>query len=78
MLLGKLIWINLVNESNSEHDEQDEPEQEIKLFQNALDFSNVKLRDCMVPRTEIVAFDEICFNRGTEVRNSLRRDYLRY
>ncbi|MCK5463615.1 MAG: HlyC/CorC family transporter [Bacteroidales bacterium] len=55
---GKIDLDNLVNEGNSEHDEQDEPEQEIKLFQNALDFSNVKLRDCMVPRTEIVAFDE--------------------
>ncbi len=55
---GKIDLDNLVNESNAEHDQQDEPEQEIKLFQNALDFSNVKLRDCMVPRTEIVAFDE--------------------
>jgi CBS domain containing-hemolysin-like protein len=55
---GKIDLDNLVNESNTEHDEQDEPEQEIKLFQNALDFSNVKLRDCMVPRTEIIAFDE--------------------
>jgi CBS domain containing-hemolysin-like protein len=57
-VFGKIDLDNLVNESNAEHDQQDEPEQEIKLFQNALDFSNVKLRDCMVPRTEIVAFDE--------------------
>jgi CBS domain containing-hemolysin-like protein len=32
-------------------------ENEVKIFQNALDFSNVKLRDCYVPRTEIVALD---------------------
>ncbi len=57
-VFGKIDLDNLVSESNAEHDQQDEPEQEIKLFQNALDFSNVKLRDCMVPRTEIVAFDE--------------------
>ena len=38
---GKIDLDNLVNEGNSEHGEQDEPEQEIKLFQNALDFSNV-------------------------------------
>ncbi|MDA3879470.1 MAG: hemolysin family protein [Prolixibacteraceae bacterium] len=31
---------------------------EIKLFKNALDFSNVKVRDCMVPRTEIESVEE--------------------
>jgi len=55
---GKIDLDNLVSESHAKLDQQVDPEQEIKLFQNALDFSNVKLRDCMVPRTEIVAFDE--------------------
>ena len=32
-------------------------ENEVKLFKNALDFSNVKIRDCMVPRTEIEAVE---------------------
>jgi CBS domain containing-hemolysin-like protein len=30
---------------------------EIELFKNALDFSKVKIRDCMVPRTEIEAIE---------------------
>lgn len=30
---------------------------EVKIFRNALDFSSVKLRDCMVPRTDIIALN---------------------
>jgi CBS domain containing-hemolysin-like protein len=32
--------------------------QEIQMVQNALDFTNIKLRACMVPRTEIIAVEE--------------------
>lgn len=38
-------------------DEHAEVENEVKIFHNALDFSTIHLRDCMVPRNEIVAVD---------------------
>ncbi len=38
-------------------EEKAEVESEVKIFHNALDFSKIHLRDCMVPRNEIVAVD---------------------
>ena len=38
-------------------DENKSVEREVKIFENALDFSDTRLRDCMVPRNEIVAVD---------------------
>ncbi len=56
MVFGKIDLNNLINESQDKSGESNSEEKdEIKLFQNALDFSSVKVRDCMIPRTEIVA-----------------------
>jgi CBS domain containing-hemolysin-like protein len=56
MLFGKVDLNHLIDESQDNKGEANSEEKdEIKLFQNALDFSNVRVRDCMTPRTEIVA-----------------------
>ena len=38
-------------------EEEDEVDSEIQIFQNALEFSAVKAREVMIPRTEIMAVD---------------------
>ncbi|MCR5393984.1 MAG: hemolysin family protein [Bacteroidales bacterium] len=53
------------NDNDSENDsENDNENQELRLFQNALDFSNVKARDCMIPRSELTAVSiDTSFNK---------------
>ena len=47
----------LVQSSIDNAKDEDEIEEEVKFFHNALDFADTKVRDCMVPRTEIDAID---------------------
>jgi len=55
---GRVDLDNYVREiaETAEHTEE-EIDHEIQIFQNALDFKEVKARDCMVPRTEISAVE---------------------
>lgn len=54
---GMVDLDHLVKEATSSSDDVNDLDAEVQIFQNALDFSNVKTRECMIPRTEIVAFE---------------------
>lgn len=56
--LGKVDLDYFIQQSIEDAPQNSEIDTEVKIFQNALDFSNVRLRDCIVPRTEIVACDK--------------------
>jgi CBS domain containing-hemolysin-like protein len=58
---------HLIQDNIDSIDDEDMLEEEVKIFQNALDFRNVKVRDCMVPRTEIVAVSKEA--RFSEIRD---------
>lgn len=58
LALNKVDLDYLVTESIEHTEDEENVENDVKIFQNALDFSEVKLRECAVPRTEITALPE--------------------
>ena len=48
---------NYISEQLETGNDEDHIDSEIQIFQNALDFQNVKAREVMVPRTEIIAVE---------------------
>lgn len=54
---GKVDLDYFVQTSIDNAEDEEELDTEVKIFQNALDFSSIKIRDCIVPRTEVVAVD---------------------
>ncbi|MEZ8003408.1 MAG: hemolysin family protein [Patiriisocius sp.] len=54
---SKIELGNYISEQMQAIETEDEVDSEIQIFQNALDFSDIKSREVMIPRTEIVAVD---------------------
>ncbi len=55
--LGRVELDTYVKQGIDEVPTEGGVDSEVKIFRNALDFSSVKLRDCMVPRTDIIAMN---------------------
>ena len=49
---------HFIQSSIQDSDDEEKINTEVKIFQNALDFSSIKVRDCMIPRTEIIAIED--------------------
>jgi putative hemolysin len=57
MAFTKVELGNYISEQMESFEEHDDLDSEIQIFQNALEFSDVKAREVMVPRTEIIAVE---------------------
>ena len=57
LAFSKLELGDYITEQLESVEEQDDVDAEIQLFQNALEFSEVKAREVMIPRTEIMAIE---------------------
>lgn len=56
-VFSKIDLEQYVHDINERMDEEQDLGTEVQILQNALDFSSIRARDCMIPRTEIIALD---------------------
>jgi len=57
LAFSKIELGNFISEQMETVESDDTVDSEIQIFQNALEFSDIKAREVMIPRTEIVAVD---------------------
>jgi len=55
LAFGRIDLHHYIQESTAPNIQRQELENEVKIFKRAMGFSKVKARDCMIPRTEIMA-----------------------
>ena len=55
--LFALTDLNNFVKKNTEHSESEDQEIDVKFFNNAIEFKEIQVRECMIPRTEIIAVD---------------------
>src|SRR6185369_5619524 len=58
-VFGKIDLDFYIHEFTTSGDQEAEMQTEMRIFRNALDFNEVKVRECMIPRTEVVAMNVI-------------------
>lgn len=54
---GRVDLDDYLNKKQKSPSEEEEEDYEVQMFHNALNFSKVKARDCMIPRTEVIALN---------------------
>lgn len=59
-VFSKIDLEHYVQDLNDRIQDEEDLGNEMQILQNALDFSSVKARDCMIPRTEITAIEMNC------------------
>ena len=75
-VFSKVDLEHYVQDLSSRIKDEEELGNEMEILQNALDFSNIKARDCMIPRTDIVALDveeDIAILRQTFIDKGLSK-----
>ena len=58
VVFGKIDLNNFLSQENESNMNDEDVDSEVKIFRNALDFPDVKVRECMVPRNEIIAIEQ--------------------
>ena len=67
-IFGRMELKQYLNSRTKNTKDEEKLDSEVQYYKNVLDFQSVKVRDCMVPRTEIIALE---FNTSLEKLNKV-------